>query len=44
MTATKSAAELCAISKVFPSVIRLLCDFHRSQAWEWWVSKNANDS
>ena len=39
----KSAVELGAIGKVFPSTIRLLCDFHRGQAWERWVSKNAND-
>ena len=39
----KSAIELGAIGQVFPSAIRLLCDFHRSQAWERWVSKNAND-
>lgn len=39
----KSAVELGAIGQVFPSAIRLLCDFHRSQAWERWVSKNAND-
>ena len=39
----KSAVELGAIKQVFPSTTRLLCDFHRSQAWERWVSKNAND-
>ena len=39
----KSAVELGAIGQVFPSATRLLCDFHRSQAWERWVSKNAND-
>ena len=39
----KSAIELGAIGQVFPSAIRLLCDFHRSQAWERWVSKNANN-
>lgn len=38
----KSAVELGAIGQVFPSAIRLLCDFHRSQAWERWVSKNVN--
>ena len=35
----KSAVELGAIGKVFPSAIHLLCDFHRSQAWDRWVSK-----
>ncbi len=30
----KSDAELNAIKTVFPSTIRLLCDFHRAQAWE----------
>lgn len=39
----KSSVELNAIGKVFPAAIRLLCDFHRSQAWERWVSKNANN-
>ena len=39
----KSAVELGAIGQVFPSAIRLLCDFHRSQAWERWISKNSND-
>ncbi len=34
----KSAAELNAIGKVFPSTTRLLCDSHRAQAWERWVS------
>ncbi len=33
----KSATE------VFPSTTRLLCDFHRAQAWERWVSKGTND-
>ena len=35
----KSAVELGAIGQVFPSSVRLLCDFHRSQ----WVSKSTND-
>ena len=39
----KSAVQLWAIGKVFLSTIRLLCYFHRGQAWERWVSKNAND-
>ena len=39
----KSAVELGAIGQVSPCATRLLCDFHRSQAWERWVSKNAND-
>ena len=39
----KSAVELGAFGQVFPSSVRLLCDFHRSQAWERWVSKSTND-
>ena len=39
----KSAVELGAIGQVFPSSVRLLCDFHRSQAWERWMSKSTND-
>lgn len=39
----KSSIELGAIGQVHPNAIRLLCDFHRSQAWERWVNKNAND-
>ena len=39
----KSSVELGAIGEVHPNTIRLLCDFHRSQAWERWVNKNAND-
>ena len=35
--------ELGAIGQAHPNAIRLLCDFHRSQAWERWVNKNAND-
>lgn len=38
----KSSIELGAIGSVFPNCIRLLCDFHRAQAWERWVSKTAN--
>lgn len=38
----KSSIELGAIGSTFPSCIRLLCDFHRAQAWERWVSKTAN--
>lgn len=38
----KSSVELGAIGKVHPTAIRLLCDFHRSQAWERWVNKNSN--
>ena len=38
----KSSIELGAIGSVFPNCIRLLCDFHRVQAWERWVSKTAN--
>lgn len=39
----KSSIELGAIGQVHPNAIRLLCDFHRSQAWERSVNKNAND-
>ena len=39
----KSSIELGAIGWVHPNAIRLICDFHRSQAWERWVNKNAND-
>ena len=40
----KSAVELGgAIDQVFPSSVRLLGDFHRSQTWERWVSKSTND-
>ena len=38
----KSNVELGAIGQVHPKAIRLLCDFHRSQAWERWVNKNSN--
>lgn len=38
----KSSVELGAIGIVHPSCIRLLCDFHRAQAWERWVNKSAN--
>jgi hypothetical protein len=38
----KSSVELGAIGSTFPSCIRLLCDFHRAQAWERWVSKTTN--
>ena len=38
----KSSVELGAIGEVHPNTIQLLCDFHRSQAWERWVNKNAN--
>ena len=37
-----STVELNAVGKVFPSCFRLLCDFHRAQAWQRWVSKSAN--
>ena len=39
----KCNIELGAIGQVHPNTIRLLCEFHRSQAWECWVNKNAND-
>jgi len=35
----KSAVELVAIGPMFPSPVCLLCDVHRSQAWERWVPK-----
>ncbi len=38
----KSSVELSAIENVHPSCIRLLCDFHRAQAWERWVNKSSN--
>jgi len=38
----KSSVELNANGNVHPSCIRLLCDFHRAQAWERWVNKTAN--
>lgn len=38
----KSSVELGAVGIVHPSCIRLLCDFHRAQAWERWVNKSAN--
>lgn len=38
----KSRVELQAIGNVHPLCIRLLCDFHRAQAWERWVNKSAN--
>ena len=38
----KSTVELNAVGNVFPSCFRLLCDFHRAQAWQRWVSKSAN--
>ena len=30
----KSSVELGAIGQAHPNAIQLLCDFHRSQAWE----------
>ena len=33
---------MTAIGNVLPSCNRLLCDFHRAQAWERWVNKSAN--
>lgn len=38
----KSSVELGAVGAVFPHCIRLICDFHRAQAWERWVNKGAN--
>lgn len=38
----KSSVELSAIARVHPSCIRLICDFHRAQAWERWVNKSSN--
>ena len=39
----KCSIELGAIGQVHPNTIRLLCDLRRSQAWERWVNKNANN-
>ena len=39
----KSSVELGAIGSLFPSCFRLLCDFHRAQAWERWVNKGTNE-
>ena len=38
----KSSVELNAVGNVFSSCYRLLCDFHRAQAWQRWVNKSAN--
>ena len=38
----KSNVELSAVGNVSPSCFRPLCDFHRAQAWQCWVSKYAN--
>lgn len=38
----KSTVELQAIGNVYPTCIRLLCDFHRAQAWERWINKSTN--
>ena len=38
----KSSVELNAVGNVFPLCVRLLCDFHRAQAWQRWVNKSAN--
>ncbi|XP_065891799.1 uncharacterized protein [Dysidea avara] len=39
----KSAAELEAIRIVFPSCMRFVCDFHRSQAFDRWVNKSCHE-
>ena len=44
MTTDKSSVELGAIGSLFLSYFRLLCDFHRSQAWERWVNKGVSHS
>ena len=33
-----SEAEINALEGVFDGVIVYLCDFHREQAWVWWVN------
>jgi hypothetical protein len=38
----KSSVELGAVGAVFPQCFRLLCDFHRAQAWERWINKGTN--
>ena len=42
MMTDKSSVKLGAIGQVHPKAIGLLCNFHRSQAWERWVNKNSN--
>ena len=32
-----SNAEIGAINKLFPLTQVYICEFHREQAWEWWV-------
>lgn len=38
----KSAQELEAVQTTHPSTVRYICDFHRAQALERWVSKGSN--
>nr|XP_047145543.1 uncharacterized protein LOC105850732 [Hydra vulgaris] len=35
-------AEILSIENVFKDCFVILCDFHREQAWERWLSANAN--
>ncbi|KAG0430436.1 hypothetical protein HPB47_022706 [Ixodes persulcatus] len=38
-----SQAEINALSAAFPSSRPVLCDFHREQAWQRWLSKKENE-
>ena len=38
----KSAQELEAIKNIHPATVRFICDFHRAQAIERWVTKASN--
>ncbi|CAN7937965.1 unnamed protein product [Ixodes hexagonus] len=38
-----SQAEINALSAAFPSGRPVLCDFHREQAWQRWLSKKENE-
>jgi len=40
----KRTAELEAIKIAFPSCIRFVCDFHRSQAFDRWVNNSCPTS
>ncbi|XP_078349678.1 uncharacterized protein LOC144634557 [Oculina patagonica] len=37
-----SEAEIGAVERLFPDCKVFICDFHREQAWERWLSKGAN--
>lgn len=34
--------EICAIEQIFPETFVYLCDFHREQSWNRWLSKKDN--